>query len=112
MMKAGLSTTPAEEVPDGGFVDADFTPMKANDGARQQRQETAEETDADFIDRHTKAILALKTPEACDAWYQANGQAIKDRLPPEMGSPLFAKLKQRRDALASQQADNPFEDAA
>jgi hypothetical protein len=107
MMNAGLSTTPAEEVPDGGFVDAEFTPVKP-----ASKPDVPEETDADVVDRHTKAILALTTTDACDAYYAQHGQAIKDRLPKELGSPLFAKLKARHDALATQQSSNPFEDAA
>lgn len=109
MMNAGLSTTPAEEVPDGGFsnvVDADFTPVNQEAPAEQQ------ETDEAFADRHTSAILALTNPAACDAYYQAYNAEIKRRLPAEIGGPIFSKLKQRRDALAAKANDNPFAEAS
>lgn len=67
------------------------------------------ETDDEFADRHEAAILALKSVSACDTYYKANNAAIKGRLSPEIGSPLFAKLTQRRDSLLSQDAENPFD---
>lgn len=40
MIDAGLSTTPAEEVPDGGFIDAEYTEQPSNrSNSRQQKQQ-------------------------------------------------------------------------
>lgn len=116
MMKAGLQTTPAEEVPEGGFnnepIDAEFTQVKTERPRQKQAEAAApEETDEAFIDRHEAAIIALTTPEACDTYYKVNNADIKARLEPELGGPLFAKLRQRRDALAAADTENPFEDA-
>lgn len=114
MMNAGLSTTPAEEVPDGGFsdaIDADFAPVAEKKAGNKQQTQVQEDTqgNAAFVRAMTDLIAVRKSPAECDEFYAANNEALKQRLSPDEYNPLMAKLKAKRDSFTE---TNPFEDAA
>jgi hypothetical protein len=70
MMNAGLATTPAEEVPAGGFNDDAPAPAPAEQPRQQQRQEQRQEPQEEaqvFITAQEQAeLIALAEPKGID----------------------------------------------
>lgn len=91
MMNAGLSTTPAEEVPDGGFQD-DFRGEPRNVTPKSEDQRPAAIVAAEA------AILMCQTVEECDAWDAKNGEVMK-ALPKEQGSHIWRFFCEHRASL-------------
>lgn len=108
MMNAGLSTTPAEEVPDGGFsnevVEADFTPV--------QDDKPAEPSEAYKL--AVEQVKAKTTTEALGEWWNSQKATLRELMPDADYAKLIHAVKVRKDELTppTQSNDNPFEDAA
>ena len=85
MMNAGLSTTPAEEVPEGGFQD-DFR----NEARSEPRNVTPRDEDQRpaAIVAAEAAILMCRTIEECDEWDAKNAEAMK-ALPKAQGGHIW-----------------------
>ncbi|MBO9710524.1 MAG: hypothetical protein J7521_20175 [Caulobacter sp.] len=92
MMNAGLSTTPAEEVPDGGFPD-DFRSEPRNTTPRTQEDERPAAVVA-----AEAAIIMLRTIEECDEWAASNGAGF-DKLPTAQGKAIRKKFDEHRASL-------------
>lgn len=118
MMNAGLSTTPAEEVPDGGFVDTDFTPVPDKKGATNKQQASQQQGVTD--DDAKEAFMTMIEELACqqtsisdlDELYGKNNAELKQRLTPPEYKRVISKFTARREVLLATANANPFEDAA
>jgi len=110
MMDAGLSTTPAEEVPAGGFDDPDV--IQGAGRLRQQRQrepEDVQDSDPTSPKDHalfkgaTSTIDIAKTQVELDDWETKNAgimARMKDDLP-EVHDAILVHLRNHRSALKS-----------
>jgi len=121
MMNAGLSTTPAEEVPDGGFsdaVDADFTPVKENSRRASQKAEKADGAvpPAERLTPENRAKVdgAFARAETAERVDQLLAHYREKLTQPFHGELLeiYDSHKRRVETTAPQTTDNPFEDAA
>lgn len=96
MMNAGLATTPAEEVPDGGFIDQPDTGNRA----------PASDRFAETTVRMIEGINACRDLKALYEWKALNGDAVN--ASPDKKR-IVATFNQREDALKpqSQQPEQP-----
>jgi hypothetical protein len=114
MMNAGLSTTPAEEVPDGGFVDAEYTENKAeakSDTNAPRQEDQAPPTSAAL--RLSLAQVAKHlTPSALGDWWNEQKADLRELMDDPDYAALIQAVKDRKTALETANQNNPFEDAA
>lgn len=114
LIDSNLSTTPAEEVPDGGFEDRpaprDVTPRRElsrnmDDGT----QAKAPTTFAKAIDTPLEAFIAAmkmnKTVEKVDAWAVREANSIAEKLRKPDQNKLQAAYEEWRDELAARVGD-------
>jgi hypothetical protein len=94
MMNAGLSTTPAEEVPAGGFDD-DPAPMR---NVTPDKPAAAPKPKADGSPDLSAEMDACKTKGALLAWEQFRLKEI-GRLNRDQGAPLEAKFQKLLNSL-------------
>jgi hypothetical protein len=106
MMNAGLSTTPAEEVPDGGFEDAPpRREAQKKDSPTPQAAEPKKPTITEWLDALDAELAAATTAESVDAiTSRTDVQAALDKLQNGARTRLNAMCKAAIDRTAPPQA--------
>ena len=106
MMNAGLSTTPAEEVPDGGFQEAEYTPAPSPAPAKQEprREEGAPTRITGSQLDQIKALIPLQKTKSVvdimrsyqDAAKKRGSQVPKDfdELTAQQGDAIIKRLNE------------------
>lgn len=108
MIDAGLSTTPAEEVPDGGFVDAQYTevrePERQQNRQQQQTRRQSRNDDGMPSDAWAKLVQLIEATNA-DTGKMLKHFGVPDlkRLSPQQYDEAVAKLE--NDLAARAKAD-------
>lgn len=101
LIDANLSTTPAEEVPEGGFEDEprhqprNVTPRRNDPPPRPTVQVAAE-----------SAILMLDSVEACDKWKSDNEEMLQAIPEDDVYNAIVKAWKARRAAVAPAKTEN------
>lgn len=95
LIDSNLSTTPAEEVPEGGFDDAPRQPPR-NVTPRQDRP--AEDQRPAAVVAAEAAIIMLRTAEECDAW-DAKNAATMQGLPKAQGAAIWKFFCEHKASL-------------
>lgn len=115
MMNAGLSTTPAEEVPDGGFIDADYTDTTATHAEAKPADPKGKPAEKAYphavIDGCRVAIELCGNEAALDEWLaektEPMGRLKADH--PKAHADLLGFIEDRRTAMRGD-ADSGFGD--
>lgn len=95
LIDGNLSTTPAEEVPEGGFDDAPRQPPR-NVTPRQDRPPEDQRPAA--VVAAEAAIIMLRTTEECDAW-DAKNAATMQSLPKAQGAAIWKFFCEHKASL-------------
>ena len=114
MMNAGLSTTPAEEVPYGGFNNDDMHNVTPPRGLARKRSSAYTDGKARMVSAHTKRenldsairqeLAACQTEAALDAWFE-NFAERTATLPLSWDEAIRDEVEKRRNELLDLMAE-------